>query len=371
MLATLLRAVLRELTFGLRATSREIARWQALARSIPDPALRTDALTALTRKRGNVHGAALFWTLPDHRSEDLLRGLVAWEVLADYLDCVSERGAARGPANGRRLHLALREALQPHAALSEHYRHHDSGADGGYLRALVERSRASCASLPSYAEVQAPMLRAAKLALVLGINHEPDPARRDAALAAFAQQELAEDPGRSWFERTAGASAWLTVLAMLAAAARPRRARGAAARSAAAREIEAHAAAAEAERSYAAYLRWISPVGAMLDSFSDIAEDARSGDHSYISHYGSLDAATARLGELIRRSRAEARALPHGRRHELIACCLIAFYLSKDSAREPPLAAHTRTLLGAGGPLTRLLAPALRAWRIAYGQRAA
>jgi tetraprenyl-beta-curcumene synthase len=352
MVSTLLRAVFRELTFGLRATSREIARWQALAAGIPDPDLRTDALTALARKRGNVHGAALFWTLPDQRNEDLLRGLIAWEVLADYLDCVSERGATRGLANGLQLHLALREALQPDAALSDHYRHHHSGADGGYLRALIERSRASCAGLPSYAEAQAPMLRAARLALVLGINHEPDPARRDAALAAFAQQEL-PDAGQSWFERTAGASAWLTVLAMLAAAAR---------------ESERRAAALEAERSYAAYLRWISPVGAMLDSYSDIAEDARSGDHSYISHYGSLDAATARLSELIRRSRAEARALPHGRRHELIACCLIAFYLSKDSAREPQLAAHTRTLLHAAGPLTQLLAPALRAWRVAYGQ---
>lgn len=365
MVAALLRTIFRELTFGLRASSREIARWQTLARRIPDPDLRTDALTALARKRGNVHGAALFWTLPDRRSEDLLRGLIAWEVLADYLDCVSERGAARGLANGRQLHLALREALQPEAALSDHYRHHDSGADGGYLHALIERSRASCANLPSYAEVQAPMLRAARLTLVLGINHEPDPASRDAALAAFAQREL-PDAQQSWFERTAGASAWLTVLAMLAAAARPRHARDPAAR-----EIEAHAAAAEAERSYAAYLRWISPVGAMLDSYSDIAEDARSGDHSYISHYGSLDIATARLSELIRRSRSEARALPNGRRHELIACCLIAFYLSKDSSREPQLQVHTRTLLHAAGPLTQLLVPALRAWRIAYGQRAA
>jgi tetraprenyl-beta-curcumene synthase len=365
MVATLLRTIFRELAFGLRATSREIARWQRLAASIPDPDLRADALAALTRKRGNVHGAALFWTLPDARSADLLHSLVAWEVLADYLDCVSERGAARGIANGRQLHLALREALQPDAALSDHYRHHRSRADGGYLHALIERSRASCAGLPSYAEVQGPMLRAAKLTLVLGVNHEPDPARRDAALAAFAQREL-PDACQSWFERTAGASAWLTVLAMLAAAARPRQAYGAAARG-----IAADAAASEAERSYAAYLRWISPVGAMLDSYSDIFEDARSGDHSYISHYGSLDLATERLSELIRRSRTEARALPHGRRHELIACCLIAFYLSKDSVREPRLAAHTRTLLGAAGPLTQLLAPALRAWRIAYGQRAA
>ncbi|MCL2770567.1 MAG: DUF2600 family protein, partial [Solirubrobacterales bacterium] len=124
---TLARAGARELIWGLRATSREVDRWRGLAERIPHSDLRADALHALSHKRGNIDGAALFWTLPDRRSAELLRALVAWEVLTDYLDCVNERGAALGTANGRQLHLALAEALQPWGGhLSDYYRHHSS-----------------------------------------------------------------------------------------------------------------------------------------------------------------------------------------------------------------------------------------------------
>lgn len=348
--ASLLRAASRELAFGLRGTSREVAGWRALAGEIPDRGLRQDALAALTRKRGNIHGAALFWTLPDRRSPALLRSLVAWDVLADYLDCASERGAGRGLANGRRLHLALVEALQPRAPISEHYAHHLSGADGGYARALIAACRSGCEQLPSHAELAGPMVRAARLTEVLAINHEPDPAAREAALREWADRQM-PDAEQPFFERTAGASAWLTVFAMLALAARPAHRDG------------------EVEQTYNAYLRSISPVGAMLDSYGDIAEDTAAEHHSYISHYPSMAAAVERVSELIARARTQAAALPDGGRHRLILACMLAFYLSKDTVWSAQLRGGTRRLLAAGGPSAQGLLPVLRAWRVAYGQR--
>jgi tetraprenyl-beta-curcumene synthase len=368
--ATLARATGRELVWGLRGVSGEVTRWRALAQAIPDPGLRADALRALARKRGNIDGAALFWTVPDRRNRELLRALVAWEVLADYLDCVSERGAELGAANGRQLHLALVEALRPDAAPSElpvahsdYYRHHHSGEDGGYLRALVDACRSSCARLPSYERAAPFMVHAAGLAgRVLPMNHEPDHARRDQALQSWAARELPGPAAQTWFERTAGASSWLTVHAMLALAAQPVR-------------RSSHRAPGwadqEAARTYEAYLRWIAPVGAMLDSYGDIVEDETNDHHSYVGHYPSIDVAAERVGELVRRSRSEARALPDGSRHALIAACMVAFYLSKDSAWTPALSAHTRSLLHAGGPQAKLLLPVLRLWRTAYGQRSA
>ncbi len=349
--ATLARAAARELAFGLRAASREAARWRALAGMIPDPELRADALTALARKRGNIHGAALFWTLPDRRSPALLRALVAWDVLADYLDCTSERGAARGIENGRQLHLALTEALQPGAPISDHYAHHRSGADGGYVRTLIRACRSGCAQLARREALAEPMLRAARLTEVLAINHIPQAPLRDRALREWADRRM-PDAELAFFERTAAASAWLTVFAMLALAARPAHRDG------------------EVLETYETYLRFISPVGAMLDSYGDIAEDAARAHHSYISHYPSMDAATERVAELIARARAQAGALPDGGRHTLILACMVAFYLSKDTVWTRELRGGTRRLLTAGGPLTQGLLPVLRAWRVAYGQAA-
>ncbi|HEV3047060.1 MAG TPA: DUF2600 family protein [Solirubrobacteraceae bacterium] len=358
--ATVTRALARELLWGLRQVSREVAMWRALAGAIPDADLRADALSALARKRGNINGAALFWTLPDKRNANLLGVLVAYEVLADYLDCVSERGAGRGIANGQQLHLALEDALDPDAPLRDYYRFHHCGRDGGYLLALVHSCRAGCAELPSYEAVKPHIARAAALSRVLAHNHEPDPALRERRLTEWVGSHwptLADETGAaSWFERAAGASAWLTVLAMLALAAEPRH--------------SAHVEQA-AQATYDAYLRWIAPAGAMLDSYGDIAEDRAHGDHSYIAHYPDTQQAVARVGELVRRSRHSARALSDGPRHWLVAACMIAFYLSKDSVRTPAMRAGTRELARAGGPLVRTLLPVLRLWRLAYGQRSA
>jgi tetraprenyl-beta-curcumene synthase len=355
------RASARELIWGLRLVSREVEGWRERAAEIPDRELREDALTALTRKRGNINGAALFWTLADRRNRDLLGVLVAYEILADFLDCVSERGAGLGIANGRQLHLALIEALDPQEQTSDYYRYLHSGDDGGYLRALVESCRAHCATLSGYEQARPFLSRAAGLSAVLAINHEPDPARREQALREWDDQRVPDAPGdepasrgeQQWYERTAGASAWLTVLAMLALAA------------------ESGRTAHEAARTYAAYLDWIAPAGAMLDSYGDIGEDATSGDHSYIGHYPSMELAVERVGELVRGSRRATNALPGGARHAVIAACMIAFYLSKDSVRAAEMRDGTRKLRRAGGPLVWLLLPVLRVWRGAYGQRAA
>jgi tetraprenyl-beta-curcumene synthase len=364
--ATLARSTGRELIWGLRGVSREVAGWRERATAIPDRQLRADALAALDRKRGSIDGAALFWILPQRRNRDLLSVLVAYEVLADYLDCVSERGAERGVENGHQLHLALVEALEPDTEISDYYRYHCSGDDGGYARALVSHCRSGCEQLPSYQAVKPFLTRAAGHSGVLGLNHEPDPARREAVLKEWADDQIPADCARPaepadehWYERAAGSSAWVTVLAMLALAAKPGRAVGGWVKD------------DELARTYDAYMRWIAPAGAMLDSFADIAEDRASGDHSYIAHYPSMDVATERIGELVRESRREIGALPGGARHSVVLSSMVAFFLSKDSVRAPELRASARELRRAGGPLVALLLPVLRLWRTAYGQRSA
>jgi tetraprenyl-beta-curcumene synthase len=363
--ATLVRCAGRELVWGLRRTTQELRGWHARAMAIPDPRLRQDALTALERKRGNIQGAALFWTLPERRNRDLLRTLIVYEVLADYLDCVSERGALLGVRNGRQLHLALVEALDPERGISDYYRYHDSCADGGYACALVQSCREGMRRLPSYEPVRPFLARAASMSSVLALNHEPNPTRREQALRQWAARQwpsetsdaaYAPGAGQSWFERTGGASAWLTVLALLSLAASP---------------MWGTRAQEEVAQTYSAYLDWIAPLGAMLDSFSDLAEDAARGEHSYIAHYPSMDVARERVSELVLRSRGEALALPGGARHTVLLACMIAFYLSKDSMRTPELRASAYHLSRAGGPLVTLLLPVLRLWRIAYRQRSA
>jgi tetraprenyl-beta-curcumene synthase len=109
----------------------------------------------------------------------------------------------------------------------------------------------------------------------------------------------------------------------------------------------------------------------MLDSYVDQIEDAENGNHSYIAHYPDTDSAVRSIRRLVRRSVAQTALLRNGHRHTVIAAAMIAMYLSKDAARTPQLKAGTSAFIHAGGPLTRLMLPTLRAWRIANAQRSA
>jgi tetraprenyl-beta-curcumene synthase len=342
----------RELLWGLRAVGGEVARWQLRAGAIPDAPLREDALDALIHKRENIDGAALFWTLPRRRDLRLLALLVRYETMADFLDGADERAASAGTGKGRLLQRVLTDALDPDAPNITYYGHNPPRDDGGYLHALVDACRSGCSALPAFAPVRPLALRAATLSGVQALNHEPDPARRVALLQAWAARELPDGGESSWFELTAAASAWLTVLALLALAAEPT------------------LTLREYERISAAYL-WISMTATMLDSYADLAEDAGSGGHSYISYYPSEEIAVRRAGELVRRACGEAYALHDGCRHTVLTAGMVALYLSKDSADSPRPRPRARTIICAGEPLAMLLLPVLRIWRAAYALRAA
>jgi tetraprenyl-beta-curcumene synthase len=351
--SALLSAAVRELLWGLPAVSAEIDTWSTLAQTIPDQPIREDALSSIARKRGHADGAALFWILPRRRDLNLLRLLVAYQTIWDFLDTVNEHGAHAGTQNGLQLHTALVEALDPAAPISDYYRYHPWREDAGYLRALVETCRQSCAALPSYGRIKPLVVREARRAQVLALNHDTDPDDRDDALISWAGREFESEQSTSWFELSGAASASLTIHAFLALAAQP------------------GCSELEIRRTCAAYFPWISGVATMLDSYVDQAEDERNGDHRYVGHYRDRKVAGERLHVLVARSTAEARRLRDGHRHGVIAACMIAMYLSKDSARTPDMRASTAGLVRAGGSLTRLLLPVLRMWRIAFDQQAA
>jgi tetraprenyl-beta-curcumene synthase len=346
-------AVARELIWGLRAVSGEVDAWRARALAVPDAPIRADALDSIARKRAHADGAALFWILPRRRHPRLAALLVAYQTIWDFLDNAGERGACMGERNGRLLHSALVQALDPHAPIGEHYRHHSCDDDGGYLRALILACREACLELPSYGCVRAAVLAEAERCSIQSINHHPDPAGRDAALRAWAAAHPLPGDRFGWFELTAAASASLVPHALLALAAEP------------ACEQQEIAAV------HAAYLPWVSLATAMLDSYADQPEDALAGAHSYIAHYRDGEEAVRRVGQIVEQAARAAAELPRGHRHTIVLACVVAMYLSKDSTRAAERCASTRSLVHSGGSLARLLLPVLRAWRIAYGQRAA
>jgi tetraprenyl-beta-curcumene synthase len=343
----------REIVCVIPTVSREIGAWRDRACAIPDTPIREDALSAISAKRFNPEGAALFAVLPRRYDLNLVRLLVAFQVLLDFLDSVTERRVPRPVANGDQLHRALAEALHPGAPISDYYRYHPWRDDGGYLMSLVTTCRECCGALPAYGCVKATVVRAARRCGVQGVNHDPDPRRRESRLRQWVGAEFAGRRDLCWWELTAAASSTLGILALLAEAADP---------------DSAPRTFGEVDR---AYMPWVCVASTMLDSYVDALADLAGEGHSYVAHYADPSVAAQRVCDLIHRSMREARQLRGGLRHALIVAGMAAMYLSADEARTPAMRATTDRFIEAGGSLTRTLLPILRLWRVLYARRSA
>jgi tetraprenyl-beta-curcumene synthase len=343
--AALVAVATRELTWVIPNVTREVRRWHAAALRAPSKALRDDATLTLERERLNTEGASLFAILPRHRDVELLRVLAAYQITLDYLDTISERPSDDPLGNGRQLHLALTESVDPGGPISDYYRLHPQREDGGYLSGLVELCRAGCLRLPSFELVRARVLRAAHLGTVQVPNHDPCETRRTTGLRAWVKRELPGESELTWFELTAAASSSLWTLALLALAADP------------------HLQEDDVSEAEAVYFPWINAASTLLDAFVDQRSDREEGNHSYVEHYDSPSEMVERLCEIVYRSAHGARQLRNGERHALIATGMVSMYLSKESARSPELLPATRRIAQAAGSLPRVQLPIMRTMR--------
>lgn len=320
-----------------RSTQRRLLR---RAEAIPDPRLRADALTAHRDKGANSEGLAAMAVLAPaaHRAR-LARGLVAYQLILDYLDGVSERPSADPHANGLRLHRAFEAALDPAAGGEEDYYALAVGReDGGYLAELIRTSREPLRGLPSYPVVREALLRQARLCRESqALNHALRFTEVGAEVEEWSARTAAEadlELGFEWWEVIAAAAASsLCVGALLALGATP-----------GVGEDDVH-------RVESAYFPWASGLNALLDSLVDLDEDP--DEVSHLRRYESPGQAVERLGTIAAGARRRVAELPDGRLHEAILAAMGSLYLVQEEAWRPGYGEVSLTVYEALGPLAR------------------
>lgn len=317
---------------------RELRAWRRCAEAIPDPQLRQLALATHHEEHLNAEGAAIFATLvPWRRTARLVRLLVAYQVLFDYLDTISEQPPAH-PHDTRRLHSALIDALDPLTACSDWYGLHPRHDDGGYVAALVATCRASARRLPAFALVKAAVRRAAvRAGEVQAINHGPA-SDRAWSLAAWGNHNRSPVNDLRWWELAASASSSLAIHALLALAA-------------------CNATTADVVGSAdGGYCLKLGALNTLLESLVDLERDARTGDHSFARYYADSDDACDRLATIAADARSSTASLPAVKRHVVILAGMVGFYLSTPQAWSPQAHdASSRTLAAIGAPAPQLI----------------
>jgi tetraprenyl-beta-curcumene synthase len=329
--------VVRYLTSIFPLVRRELAYWQAQARAIPDPVLRSDAIEGLS-KRGNLEGAALFAVLaPRSRRRETVRALVAFQTAYNYLDTVAEQPSADPIANGRQLHQALLVALDPAAKQPDYYALHPQREDGGFLAAIVDTCRDALATFPSHAVVS-PVYSAAAARIVTfqSLNLTERQGGHD-ALERWARHQAADGPGLTWWQAAAAEGSSLAVHALIATAA------------------NADVRRQDVEAIHAAYFPWICALHSLLDSLVDVAEDEHAGQRNLLSYHASTEQAASAMEFLAQGATDACRHLPDELRHRVILNAMVGYYLSSPEARTP----YARTIGGSVARAARAFGPLL------------
>lgn len=330
---------------------RELRGWETRARAIPDAVLRGYALQKLREEGLNSEAAAAFATLaPRAHQATLVRLLVAFEVMYDFLDAVSEQPVADTLRNGCQLHLALAAPLHPRGGTVDYYRLNPQSDDGGYLDALVATCHQMLGRLPA-ATVVAPM--ATRAAARCGEGQSRAHAAPSAGVEQLADWSAAQARGgqSEWVELAAGAASSLCIHALFAAAADP------------------GTTSEDAARIDAAYYPSICALSTLLDSLVDYSRDGVTSNHSFVAYYPSDVVAAEQLVAITTRALTAARGLPRGSRHAVIVAGIAGFYLSVASASSEFARPAARSVMDSLGPIFRPISAIVRLRRLLHGTR--
>jgi tetraprenyl-beta-curcumene synthase len=292
---------------------REIRVWSAAARSIRDPTLRRHALETLEGERLNAEAAAVFGVLVARRRRAAaVRLMVAFQVLTDFIDTVSEQPTEAPLRDSLQLHRSLSSAVSCAPANIDYYAHHPQQDDSGYVAQLVSYCSGALQALPASAVV-VPFAAHAAQRCGEGQSHThaavtggPD------AFSKWASEQGCE--GYEWWEVAAGASSSVAVHALFALAADPR------------------ATPVDAALVDAAYFPPIGALTVLLDSLVDRENDAATHSHNYLSYYATNVSAAARLACIVTRAREAVPRLRNQSAHAAILAGVVAFYVSSREA---------------------------------------
>jgi tetraprenyl-beta-curcumene synthase len=321
----------------------ELKHWRLRAAAIADPDLRELAVRKLDRESFNAEAGAMLATLaPRAYRRDVVRAIVALQVLFDLLDGLTEQPLNDPLADGERLFVPFMAAVRGEPGRSAA----DRGAQDGYLWELSEVAGGAVAGLPARDAVLEP-------AVASGLRAAQAQIRMHAASQLGVEQlrEWAQAQARGtdlqWRELAAGAaSSVLAVHALIAAAADFRSTR------------------AQALRIADAYL-WICVLLTLLDSLVDQEQDDRAGEAGYISLYDDRALLAEELPQVALRAGVQAGGLPRGEYHLMMLTGVVAYYTSAPGARGELARPAVARLHAALAPLIAPARALMRFWRAA------
>lgn len=292
-----------------------LGQWRKRAEAIPDPELRTQALMSIDTKTFHCEGGSILALLSDGKVEEVIRFIVAYQTISDYLDNLCDRSTSLDPKDFRALHESMSHALTPDAVHSDYYRFRAQQDDGGYLQDLVETCQAFLRSMPSYDVIAPALLELAGYYCDLQVHKHVTFEERVPRLQSWFNQYQANLPEMSWYEFSACSGSTLGIFCLVA---------------------YASASPFTDEKTKAikdGYFPWVQGLHILLDYFIDQEEDREGGDLNFCFYYGSQERMMRRFAHFIEQADESIASLPDSKFHWMINRGLLGIYLADRKVR--------------------------------------
>lgn len=325
------RLLYHYIRYTLPEVKKSLNRWKREASFCVDPELRQQALNSICGKDFHCQGGAVFAVPYPDREEPLLRLIVAYQTLCDYLDNLCDRADCLNGHAFRELHESLIDALTPGGAKHDYYRTYPYHSDGGYIDKMVAECRSCLQQLPSYNLVQHEIMKLTGLYIDLQVKKHIDWEVREKTLIEWANVGLDEYPQIYWNEFAAAAGSTLAVFALLGLASRDKVSPG------------------EIQTTLNTYFPWICGLHILLDYFIDQEEDRQGGDLNFTFYYPNQGIMINRFKTFIREAHGRASRLSRTGFIKTVIEGLLAMYFSDPKVKKQGIQNVTRELIEESG----------------------
>ena len=314
---------------------RQRERWRRRAQAIPDPSLRRDAQQTIEEKWGHSEGAAAFAVLlPRKARKPYIQMAIAYELMIDYLDTLSERPVSDPWANTIQLHGAARNALAVAPRREpDYYMFHSSANDGGFLSDQVRTCRELFLALPSFEVVSAQTEQLVSLyAEAQAHCHVKQTGAVSSGPTSRIDATAARHPELRWEEICAASNTSVPLLALMTLAVQP------------------GCRQSQVEEWRSAYFPWTASLHILLHSLVDEAGDRAADRYNQFGHYSSRQEAAQALGTIAAQAREQLALLPQPEKHLTLLSGMVGYYLAEPSAWEDGNRLIADAVLEAIGP---------------------
>ena len=310
----------------------ELFYWKRRAQEIPNEELRRQALQSINGKAFHCEGGAILALIAGPRYQDVVKFIVRYQTICDYLDNLCDRSNSLDPEDFASLHQSLRDALDISGFKGNYYKYRKDRDDGGYLYELVCSCRSFLENFPNYPDVREPMLELCRYYCEMQVHKHVKREERINRLKAWFEGYQSEAPGMTWYEFSASCGSTLGIFSLVA-----------------------HGARADfrpklAEIIKTCYFPYIQGFHILLDYFIDQEEDRKEGDLNFCCYYPHPQKLFQRFCLFFKEAEGKAKDLPHPNFHRLVLRGLLGVYLSDQKVRcQKDLKKMAQDLLKLGG----------------------